>query len=86
MDYMTSLPGVRSRADAVAGMAFFAGTGPVGKTCGDCAFRGYWRKAASGNNYCVQKCEKARKMAGRHMADVSARNSACKYFEPKDGS
>ena len=44
MSYMTKLPGVPDTDEVKAGMAFFPGTGPVGKTCESCAHRGYWKK------------------------------------------
>lgn len=92
---MTRLPGVPDNRDLKPGMAFFADTGPFGKTCGDCKFRGYYRQAQREHwseqlqqnvvsSYKVQKCEKARQMAGgRHLADVDKDNHACKYFEQK---
>jgi hypothetical protein len=91
---MTKVEGAQDRAAAKPGMAFFAGTGPFGKTCGDCAHRGYRRESARGHwdeklqtevhrSYRVQKCEMFKKMAGYHGSDVSADNGACKYFEQK---
>jgi hypothetical protein len=40
---MTRLPGVPDSDDVNEGMAYFANTGPFGKTCDTCAHRGYWR-------------------------------------------
>lgn len=76
------------------GMAFFCGTGPSGKRCGDCANRGYKREARNGKwneqlqqvvhrSYSVQKCAVFKKMAGHDGADVDADNPSCKYFEQK---
>lgn len=45
-DYMTKLPGIPSSDQVKDGMAFFAGTGPEGKTCGDCKLRGYQRQSS----------------------------------------
>ena len=42
--YMTRIPGVPDRLnDVKPGMAWYCGTGPRGKTCGDCEFRTYPR-------------------------------------------
>lgn len=91
---MVKLPGVPSRDDAKPGMAFFAGTGPAGKTCGDCKLRGYSRESSHGHwneargqlvyrSYRVQKCAQFKKMTGHHGTDVNAEYRACKYFEQK---
>ena len=43
--YMTRIPGVPDRLnDVKPGMAWYCGTGPRGKTCGDCEFRTYPRR------------------------------------------
>ena len=83
MDHMTTLPGIPSKDDYRPGMAYFMGTGPVGKTCGNCANRGYYRKAeTSDRTYKVSKCAVFKKMTGNHGADIRANYPACKYFEP----
>lgn len=76
-------------------MAFFSNTGPAGKTCGDCKFRGYYRESGAGKwseelqqivhrSYRVQKCDVYRRMnGGRHGANVDTENPSCKYFEAK---
>lgn len=77
-------------------MAFFSNTGPAGKTCGDCKFRGYSRENGAGKwnaelqqivhrSYRVQKCVIFKRMSGgRHGANVDADNPSCKYFEAKE--
>ena len=43
--YMTRMPGVPDRLnDVKPGMAWYCGTGPRGKTCGDCMFCTYPRR------------------------------------------
>jgi hypothetical protein len=93
MDYMTKIDGVPSTDQVKPGMAFFADTGPFGKTCGDCKFRGYHRQREIWSEdqqtfvtkaYRVQKCEMFRKMAGRHGPDVDKDYLACKFFEEKE--
>jgi hypothetical protein len=75
-------------------MAFFAGTGPEGKTCGDCKLRGYYRQSLRTSynkktgkpehkSYRVQKCAAFKLMTGRHGATVKAEYPSCKYFEPR---
>ena len=91
---MTRLEGVPNRSDIIPGMAYFQGTGPEGKTCGDCKHRGYVREARKGvwsdrlqevvfRHYRVQKCAMFRKMVGGHGANVKADYPSCKYYEPK---
>jgi|HubBroStandDraft_4_1064222.scaffolds.fasta_scaffold603289_3 hypothetical protein len=48
MSYMTKIEGVADTDDAIPGMAFFAGTGPHGKTCGDCKHHGLTRESRNG--------------------------------------
>lgn len=75
------------------GMAFFAHTGPIGMTCGDCRFRGYWRR---GNDkidprtqlwvetrYRVYACEKYKLLTGIHGPSIKGDLPSCKYFEAK---
>lgn len=91
---MTKVGNAPTSDQAKPGMAFFAGTGPFGATCGDCIFRGYkrdsrvshWDEGLQQDVYrsrSVQKCRKVKEMTGRHGADVDASNSARKYFEQK---
>jgi hypothetical protein len=81
---MVKEPGVPDRADMRPGMAYFAKTGPAGKTCGDCEHRGYYRDSAtSRSSYWVSKCGQFKAMTGRHGADVKTDYPACKYFEAK---
>lgn len=91
---MVHIDGVPDRDDVRPGMAFFSGTGPEGKTCGDCKFRGYRRESSVGHwderlqgdvyrSYSVLKCSIAKQMAGRHLSDVDPDNPCCKYFEKK---
>ena len=84
---MTPIPGAPDKSQAIPGMAFFAGTGPAGKTCGDCMHRGYYRETKSGNSYSsykVSKCAVFKKLTGTHGADIRPDNHACKYFEGKN--
>lgn len=83
MSYFTKIDGVPDGDTAVPGMAYFAGTGPQGKTCGDCMWRGYYRMRGNGNSYKTTGCEKFRGMTGRHGPVVAADNKSCKYFETK---
>jgi hypothetical protein len=91
-DHLTKIPGVPDATNAVPGMAHFAGTGPPGKLCENCAFWRYYRKTAEKWNpqqeaftYRSRRhggCEKYWKLAGRHGPAISGKNRCCKYFEP----
>lgn len=76
------------------GQAYFAGTGPFDKTCGDCKLRGYiresrkeyWSEARQTyfrKTYRVSGCAKFHAMAGRHGAKIDKTWRSCKYFEPR---
>jgi hypothetical protein len=90
-DHLTSIPEVPDKANAVPGMAHFAGTGPPGKCCRDCEFCGYVRRRAEtwdpirqmmvAKAYNYGGCEMHRKLTGRHGAEISKANKACKYFK-----
>lgn len=95
MGFMTKLDGVPDSDQAIPGMAFFAGAGPVGAVCGDCIHRGYKRESKRGTwnahlgqmvyrLYRVTKCAMFRKMAGgQHGTDIKKDTPACKFFEAK---
>jgi len=94
MSYMTKIEGYPEADDCKPGMAFFAGTGPAGKTCGDCKHRGYSRQSQKGTwsdglqqdvyrSYRVNKCAMFKKLSGHHGQDISKQYAACKYFEAK---
>lgn len=81
MSYMTQLEGVPDTDQALPGMAFFAGTGPYGKTCGQCVFRGYYKENKKGDMKRTSGCEKFRRLAGgAHGDPVKKSYPACKYF------
>ena len=94
---MVKVDGVPESADAKPGMAFFSGTGPDGKTCGDCALRGYSRQSSRetwsdrlqqfvSRSYRTTACTEYRHLTGMHGPSVQPEWSACKFFEqrPKD--
>lgn len=95
-DYLTAALGEKLEGQAKKtheGQAHFAGSGPNGKTCGDCTFKGYYRKGRERWNEArqehiarsrkVQGCEKFLRMTGIHGPDIPADALACKYFEQK---
>ena len=69
----------------VAGMAHFAGTGPVGATCSRCKF---WQKSG-GQQKSGRKpkyiCEKFRTMTGDAAKLIPGTSPACRHFEQQDG-
>jgi len=94
---MTRVPGVPDSSDVVPGMAHFAGTGPAGKTCGDCAHRGYYREVRRGkwnaehqaydfNSYRHLGCAMFKALTGHFGPAVAKDNAACKYFEQRPPS
>ena len=76
MSHMTKLPGVPDRDDVIVGMAHYAGSGPLGKTCGDCANRTPWPEHGD--------CAVYRRLAGRIGRTLTKRWAACRYFEEKE--
>jgi len=94
MSYMTKLDGVPDTDNAKPGMAFFEGTGPVDKTCGDCKHRGLTRQSKKAKwsdklnqliykSYRTTQCSMYKKLSGTHGAAVKKYYLACKYFEQK---
>jgi len=75
------------------GMAYFAGTGPFGKTCKDCKFKGYSRAGRENYDstindwvsriYRTGGCAKFLALTGEHGPPIKGALRACKYFEPK---
>lgn len=76
--YLTQ-PDLRSQP----GMAHFAGTGPEGKTCGQCAHYGFYRESKVGKSYRVSGCGKYQRLTGHPGPAFHKDTSSCKYFEPK---
>lgn len=74
-DHLTAVSGFPRLEDVVPGMAFYAGTGPEGETCGNCEHRGVRR-----GKRVVMACAKYRKLAGHNGPVISCANKACKYF------
>ena len=70
------------------GQAHWAGSGPAGKTCGDCAHLGYQRQRRNASGDLVKSertggCQQFFRLAGNHGPVVPATASACRYFEPR---
>lgn len=68
------------RQQSYPGMAYFAGTGPVGKTCVDCAHS--YRKEKQAKTKIL--CDKYRVFMGRAGTQIPNIARACKYFEQGD--
>ena len=89
----TSGPMSSEAKETAPGMAHFAGTGPSGKTCGDCVNRGYYRKRTPKFNertnewveksYKTAGCAKFNQLTGNHGPTIDTKLHACKYFEEK---
>lgn len=82
---LTQVEGVPNREQLIPGMAYFAGTGPAGTTCGTCHFRGYWRKSMSSDNtYHTSGCAMFRSLSGgKHGSRLKSDTPSCKYYEKK---
>lgn len=94
MSCMTKIEGVADTDQALPGMAFFAGTGPEGKTCGNCKHRGVIRQSQKAvyseqakdfvhKSYRTTQCAMFKKLAGMHGSAVKKDYPACKYFEAR---
>jgi hypothetical protein len=74
--------------ETVPGMAYFAGTGPSGKTCGDCEYFGSYRTVNHIDGKKSRKdmplcCDKYRQMVGKVGEGIKPTILACKYFEER---
>jgi len=72
-----------------AGMAHWAASGPLGRTCADCSYLTYWQQIrnAAGNIVATKRCRGCAKffaLTGRHGPVVSKHTEACRHFEPRD--
>lgn len=67
----------RLASGTVPGMAYFAGTGPLGTTCGGC------RHCVLPEKSRTPYCGAAAKMAGKQTVGIRRKTASCKYFEPK---
>jgi hypothetical protein len=70
------------------GQAHFGNSGPFGRTCGECASLGYYKRIYDNAGNCanttkVGGCKKFHQLTGQHGAIVPPNAPACKYFEPK---
>jgi hypothetical protein len=71
-------------ASTFVGMAHFAGTGPVGGTCGQCSF---WGDGNQPERFAKDRmkprtCLKHRQLTGREGAAVPHYAGACRHFVP----
>jgi hypothetical protein len=81
-NHLTDTPG--SHNITARGMAHFAGTGPAGKHCRDCWFKGY--NCHVKNRHGISKssrsegCEKFYRLTGEHGPAVRGDLHACRHF------
>jgi len=77
------------------GMAHFAGTGPRGKTCGNCIFWGYstTRKRVNKSTGEVREvttrregCKNYYIITNKHGPKISPKLLSCKYFKDNDNN
>src|SRR5262245_21135023 len=80
----------RSIALTEPGMAHFAATGPLGETCSNCGFWGYWkqRRNKSGDvidsNFRKACCKKYHALTGQHGPAIPPATESCRHFQPRD--
>jgi hypothetical protein len=72
MIQMTKIPGVMDKHRAVPGMAFYEGSGPVGKRCSDCEFM------LDANR--TKRCKMYTELTGKEGPVIRGYYNACKYF------
>jgi|SRR5580704_2376794 hypothetical protein len=70
------------QAQSVPGMAHFAGTGPNGKTCGQCEFWGYKVTTPKGLKFQF-RCKKYNELTRKNGGIIPGLTLACKYWEAK---
>jgi hypothetical protein len=74
----------RAEKQTAPGMAHWAGSGPIGATCGKCIHYGYTYVKSTGDHATKpSSCEKFYSMTLRHGGTLDQRQIACKYFEAK---
>lgn len=97
MGYLTKLPGIPDRDDVKPGMAHFVGSlGDPSKTCGDCKWRGYYRKGKDKVNPHTQLieskqvktmgCREFLRLTHRHGPPVFSEWRACKFYAPRESA
>jgi hypothetical protein len=69
-------------AQSVPGMAHFAGTGPNGKTCGQCEFWGYQVNTHKGLKFQF-RCKKYNELMKKDGGIIPGLTLSCKYWEAK---
>jgi hypothetical protein len=72
------------------GQAHFAGSGPFGATCGECAHLGYYRQVRNGRGETVATpftggCSKFYQLTGKHGPVVPGHAESCRHFERREG-
>ena len=71
------------------GQAHWAGTGPAGKTCGDCVHLGYLRQHRNASGDLVKSertggCQRYFQLTGKHGAVIPPSACACRHFQPQN--
>ena len=75
-------------ATTYEGMAFFANSGPVGETCGNCLFYGYFKSVYNqagvvASSVRTRGCAKYQQLTGKNGPPIPASAAACRYFARK---
>jgi len=84
-DGLTTTKGERSRANIIAGMAHFAGTGPDHTFCYQCLHYAYGKrplaKSQSGRTI-NHSCGKFRELVGHEGPRFESSSPSCRYWVP----
>ena len=91
---LTQLPGVPDSGEVRPGMASWEGSGPYGRTCSQCVYKGYQRLSERATldkrtgvmrqrAYVHGGCAMFRMMTGRNGPNVGSHWKACRYFEER---
>jgi hypothetical protein len=88
LDHLTKIPGCARKADAVPGMAHFAGSGPDDTQCRSCFFYGSMhpgaREATAVFQYRSKRCGyclKYQQLMGERGPKIRGSNASCRYYE-----
>src|SRR5262249_8315878 len=80
----------RQISRTVPGMAHWAGSGPFGATCRECAAYGYWphiRNEAGAivtTKFRKKSCRKLHELTGKHGPTIPERTEACRHFQRRN--
>jgi hypothetical protein len=91
-EHMTDIS--ERQQNTVPGMASWAGSGPPGRVCGDCQFKGYWHDGSGvplpyepglpPGSRRSKGCTKYYSLMGQPGPEIDADMPACRYFQESE--